>query len=270
MKRVKLHTFITSHRSTSNPPTNSSDPIAQDLLTYGACQNSTLLKEVISHSVPVFWFGNRQAKIATVGINCGTEEFNPHNRLAQHWGQKSGIGMHNFQQHVGQIISHYDRYFTHPNSCQKVFWSKWESLLNMAGASYFKTTMIPTMIPTYHFDLVPWATSENWGQLPAQVQQDFLQISSKGRQHFFQKSSANIFLCQGRTVTETAGPALGFWKSKQSTPWKKVGKSKFVIQKHPTLDKWLIGWNKWYYSTQDRAYVVQQLQGLLAQQVSMI
>ena len=234
--------------------------LKQFLIENGQCSENTLHQYIIPHSVPVFWFGNRLAQVATVGINCGPEEFNPSNTIKQHWGKKHQIGMNSFSDNVDEIILHFDQYFTYTNSCKKVFWSKWESLLNLADVSYHRSDMNEA----FHFDLVPWATEPVWGSLSTQTQSKFLEASKVGRDTFFQQTSANVFLCQGKTVTELTGSTLGFWQT--IPPWKETGESKFIIEKHPKLDKWIIGWNRWYYSNADKSYAATVLSHILNHQ----
>jgi hypothetical protein len=227
---------------------------------YGHCQEARLTRHIIPHSVPIFWFGDRKAQVATIGINCGPEEFNPQTSTAQHWGKKSHINHHNYGDYLDLVIAHLDSYFSHSNSCQKVFWSKWEALLNLADVSYYQSPMTRA----YHIDLLPWATGDVWSSLPKADQAEFLKISHIARDIFFKNSSAKIFLCQGRTVTETAGPALGFWSGRP--PWIHTGSSRFIVQKHPQYDKWLVGWNRWYYSAEDQQLAAHILNSLLHHQ----
>jgi hypothetical protein len=230
----------------------------QELLTqHGTCQDASLHQYIPSHSVPVFWFGDRSAQVATISINCGPEEFKEHPQSRRYWGKRDHINSHNFQDHTDEIIEHFDNYFTQQDTLKDRFWSKWESLLNLAQVSYFQEQHTRA----YHFDLVPWVTVPVWGELPPKTQKDFIQASQESRDKFFQQSSAKIFLCRGRTTTEVAGPALGFWKS--TTPWKQRGSSNFVVEKHPTCDKWIIGWNKWYYSNEDRDFIHEILSSIL-------
>ena len=236
------------------------NPIKQILHKYGFCSDTSLHKYIIPHSVPVFYFGDHSAPVATIGINCGPEEFDPSNILAQHWGKKHHIHASNYMHHIDEIVDHFDTYFTHPHSCQKKFWSKWESLLHLADVSYHN----PHMTSAFHFDLVPWVTDPIWGNISSEDQAAFLQSSQEGRDQFFHSTSAKIFLCQGKTATEITGPLLGFWD--QNVPWFRIGKSKFVVQKHPTKEKWLIGWNRWYYSNDDKNVIAQYLSSILKNQ----
>jgi hypothetical protein len=216
---------------------------------------------VIPHAIPIYWFGDTRATVATVGINPGPAEFEPGTDDFGYWRQRRDYGTHRTRYTAAEldtISSHCDNYFQRwrPGDA---FWNRLETLLSLGGASYFRDGAARAC----HVDLVPWATGTVWSKLRPPQRARLLEHAAEARARMFAKLEARVLICRGASATSTAGQTLGFFTG--TPPWRTIAEAgDFVVVRHPDRDRWLIGTRAWYFDRNVAASVGKALRELLA------
>lgn len=161
------------------------------------------LDSVLEWGCPVPYFGPiEDARIATVGINPSNREFvcdrgdelvGPERRLPT----LQSLGLHSWTDAdadvIRSIVAACSRYFAR-NPYDRWF-GVLERALALTAASYYSLSS-----PACHLDLVPFATADKWGVLPAADRDALLELSREAVARLLQDVRVDCLVLNGRSV----------------------------------------------------------------------
>lgn len=216
---------------------------------------------IIPHGIPLYWFGDSLAPVATVAINPGPAEFAQAADKRGYWGIRHDFGTHRKNYSVTELDAierHCANYFSGLPQLDR-FWNRLENLLRAGGASYVQ----PNVVRAFHVDLVPWATQPVWGKLQPWQQQALLAHADESRRRMFAELPARVLVCRGASATTGAGQTLGFFDA--APPWQRCSTNgDAVILRHPDGNRWLLGTRQWDFDGAVKEFVGDALKALLA------
>ena len=215
---------------------------------------------VIPHAIPIYWFGEPTALVATVAINPGPAEFAGDSQKSGYWGNRADFGTHRGDYtttELDEIETHCTAYFSKLPRLDK-FWKRLEGLLHAGGASYLRADAVRAC----HVDLVPWATKPVWGGLEPWQRMALLAHADEARRRMFAELRARVLVCRGASATTEAGRVLGFFDG--APPWQRCSaKGDVLIMRHPDGSRWLLGTRQWDFDANVKQVVGAALRAVL-------
>ena len=160
---------------------------------------------ITNGSTPIPYFGQFDvARSCTISLNPSGREFCDKNgrlldssreRLCSRMklGKKDSEILEDAE--VVSVLSSCNNYFN--NRPYKGWFNKYERFLQRFGLSYYSGSVV-------HLDLVQWATTPFWGELPEGVRQKLLDRDLPFLQELLKKNFGYIFLNGKTTVTEVS------------------------------------------------------------------
>lgn len=172
---------------------------------------------VMMEAAPVPAFGNiYHSQIATLGLNPSNIEFvdntgNEHTDSKRRFHTLTSLGLSNWdefkQQHAEQIWQYCEHYFL--GNPYNNWFKPLDSLFSAVGVSfYFPFNNI------CHLDLVPFATSEKWGNLQTEAKNFLLKESIDSLGRIIEQSPINTLILNGSAVAENLEKLTGVKLSK--------------------------------------------------------
>lgn len=160
--------------------------------------------DIIKWSTPIPYFGNfNNSKIATLGINPSNREFtdSENNSLINNRLQTlDSLGLNNWREindeHLQKILDTCDQYFE--NNPYRQWFNKLEYLLSETPYSYY----FP-LSNVCHLDLIPFATSKKWSNIPLKNQKNLLNKGADILGHIINESKLEYIILNGTTVIST-------------------------------------------------------------------
>jgi hypothetical protein len=162
--------------------------------------------EIVEWACPVPYFGDpKRAAVATVGINPSNKEFvgddhEPLVGLQQRLPSRHALGLVHWTDAGPREVRAID------DACRRYFdgnsYDRWfgvlEDVLSLSGSTYYGLGA-----DACHLDLVPFATSRKWGQLPTTVRAALSQDSADLFGRLLADSAVESLILNGRSVVET-------------------------------------------------------------------
>jgi len=161
--------------------------------------------DVILWGSPVLSFGNlNHAKIATIGLNPSNKEFVNSNGeeltgINRRFPTLGSLGLSSWSEvedeHIESITEYCFDYFK--RNPYDGWFKKLDQLISGTSVSYY----FPSL-QACHLDLVPFATSCKWTDLPNNKRNELLELCRDSLGLLLKDSQINIILLNGRTVID--------------------------------------------------------------------
>jgi hypothetical protein len=155
---------------------------------------------ITPRSTPVIWFGNyERAKVCTISINPSDKEFNPHSMLCSRDDLKKNDNDPLDDNDAIKVKERCNNYFS--GNPYNVWFDAFEHFLSkFGGYSYYDGTCV-------HCDMVQWATTPKWSDLPADVKEKHIKNDLPILKLLLEKDFEVMFI-NGRSVVDSVSEHL--------------------------------------------------------------